>query len=280
MIVVRYTFFLIVLIASESAALRLSQRVWRLKKLGKNALSVASISSALLTSIPGSAMAGSSSTEEYLPRKLYPGTYKNFCGPTPEVSPADGCAAHGWHGDQPEDIVDEACALHDRSYCRCDSEFRQRTGKTISMLASQAALRFMTGNLLLKEGVDVQYLTCIDKADKELIKTGLTIRSKEETLTEAKPEDEPLRWFRERDADNTLARFEKVNLRIFLASLDADSKLLNTHKQAPSLSQLEARRSRDLEEALRINNGIIQKAASDPKVVQDDARILSSLESQ
>ncbi len=248
-----------------------------LKEVGRKVLAAASVSSALLTS----PVAMAASTEEYLPRKLYPGTYKNYCGPTPEVTPADGCAAHGWHGDKPEDLVDEACALHDRSYCQCDSDFRQRTGKTIKMLASQAALRFMTGDLLKKEGVDVPYLTCIDRADKALIKTGLTIRSKEETVTEATPEDEPLKWFRERDADNTLQRFEKVNLRVFLASLDSDSRLLNVQEgQKPSFTELEAARSKDLEMALKANSGIIQRAAADPKVLEDDRRMISLLEAK
>ena len=79
----------------------------------------------------------------YLPRVLFPGTYGNFCGPTPEhvwaeskhpntkvcntknivsrgktsrknrFSVEGGCAPHGRRGDAPIDVVDAACAAHD-----------------------------------------------------------------------------------------------------------------------------------------------------------------------
>ena len=67
-----------------------------------------------------------SPTEDYLPRRLYPGTYQNYCGPTPEVDRVGGCVAHGWHGDDALDSVDAACRLHDVSYCQCESELLQR----------------------------------------------------------------------------------------------------------------------------------------------------------
>lgn len=232
----------------------------------------------MLMGAPDSTFASSSPTEDYLPRRLYPGTYAEYCGPTPEVTPADGCAPHGWHNDKPADLVDDACRIHDINYCNCDSEFRQRTGKTINMLASQAALRFATGDLLKKEGVDMPYLVCIDKADKALIKTGLQIRAKEEQLVVEKPEDLPLHWFRDKDSD-TLARFEKINLRVFLASLDSDPKLLDAQgQQKRTLTELEATRSRDLRKALQANNGRMKEASSDPRVLDDDKALFDLLD--
>ena len=148
------------------------------------------------------------------------------------------------------------------------------------MLASQVALRFATGNLLKKEGVDLPYLVCIDKADKALIKTGLQLRAREEQLAEEKPEDEPLKWFRDKDSD-TLARFEKVNLRVFLASLDSDSKLLDTQRnRRNTLTELEAVRSKDLDRALKANNGRMRYAASDPRVLDDDKALFDLLDEQ
>ena len=255
----------------------------KLRERGKRALGVLSLSSALMTA-PETSVASTqpitSSTENYLPRKLYPGVYGEYCGPTPEVQPTDGCAPHGWHSDQPKDLVDDACRIHDMSYCNCDAEFRKRSGKTVPMLASQVALRFATGNLLKKEGVDLPYLVCIDKADKALIKTGLQLRAREEQLAEEKPEDEPLKWFRDKDSD-TLARFEKVNLRVFLASLDSDSKLLDTQRnRRNTLTELEAVRSKDLDRALKANNGRMRYAASDPRVLDDDKALFDLLDEQ
>ena len=53
--------------------------------------------------------------EYYLPRLVYPGTYGNFCGPTPEFP-------RGWHGNQPVDAVDRACQAHDAAYALPPSE--------------------------------------------------------------------------------------------------------------------------------------------------------------
>jgi hypothetical protein len=113
-----------------------------------------------------------------------------------------------------------------------------------------------------------------------LIKTGLQLRAREEQLAEEKPEDEPLKWFRDKDSD-TLARFEKVNLRVFLASLDSDSKLLDTQRnRRNTLTELEAVRSKDLDNALKANNGRMRDAASDPRVLDDDKALFDLLDEQ
>ena len=96
------------------------------------------------------------------------------------MSPRDGCKVHGEIG-RSADEVDEACALHDKSYCICDAELRERmNGKVINMLSTQAALRFFTGDILKAQGVDEKYVSCVDEADKDLLVRGLSIREKEE----------------------------------------------------------------------------------------------------
>ena len=212
--------------------------------------------------------------ENYVPRKIYPGTYQNYCGPTPEVSPRDGCQAHGWRSDVPSDEVDEACALHDKSYCICDAELRERmNGKVINMLSTQAALRFFTGDILRAQGADREYLSCVDKADKDLLVRGLRIREKEERMLEPLTEsDRRLSWFRqpERDRDHTLDRFENINLRIFLASYDKD--------RGTSLGVLEKERQQALKDALARNRGDMVRAANEAGVIEAAEKELRMLE--
>jgi tRNA pseudouridine-54 N-methylase len=106
----------------------------------------------------------------------------------------------------------------------------------------------------------------------------LQIRAKEEQLVVEKPEDLPLHWFRDKDSD-TLARFEKINLRVFLASLDSDPKLLDAQgQQKRTLTELEATRSRDLRKALQANNGRMKEASSDPRVLDDDKALFDLLD--
>tara|TARA_A100001035_G_scaffold272663_1_gene262239 strand:- start:53 stop:889 length:837 start_codon:yes stop_codon:yes gene_type:complete len=234
--------------------------------------------STTLGGLPSFAEAGSTDVpryENYIPRKIYPGTYQNYCGPTPEVSPRDGCKAHGWRSDVPNDEVDEACSLHDREYCICDANLRARMGgKVINMLSTQAALRFATGDILKVQGADSEYVACVDKADKDLLVRGLSIREKEErmsNLEQMTESDRRLSWFRKPsvDKDRTLDRFEKINLRIFLASYDKD--------QGTTLTALEKERQRVLKDALSRNQGDMVKAANDPVVVEAAERQLNML---
>jgi hypothetical protein len=135
----------------------------------------------------------SSTTENYLPRRLYPGTYANYCGPTPEITVRDSCRAHGWHGDQAVDDVDAACRLHDVSYCSCEAQLLSRLNRPddeqqqIPGLSSLIALRFITlpvAQTLLSldkaVGIDNEYLDCIHRADVRLITTGISIRQQQQ----------------------------------------------------------------------------------------------------
>jgi hypothetical protein len=120
-------------------------------------------------------------------------------------------------------------------------------GKDINMLASKVALRGYgpLREVLRKDGADPEYLMCIDAADKDLVKKGLALRAREERLLDGDddaplaPEDAALGWFRQKDEGNTLNRFEQVNLRVFLASLDSDTSA-DQRGDRPSLTQLEA----------------------------------------
>jgi hypothetical protein len=128
--------------------------------------------------------------ENYWPRRLYPGTYQNYCGPTPEITVGDDCRAHGWHGDEARDEVDAVCRLHDISYCSCEAALLSRQHKVadeqIPGLSSLIALRFVTlpaAQTLLhldQAVIDDDYLDCIHQADVHLIATGITIRRQQQ----------------------------------------------------------------------------------------------------
>jgi hypothetical protein len=166
-----------------------------------------------------------SPTENYLPRRLYPGTYGQFCGPTPEVEVKRSCTIHGWHSDEPIDLVDEACERHDIAYCNCEDELlsrRQAPKEDLPMLSSMTALRFATKPALTRVlPVDNAYFDCINKADREIIKTGIQVRS--DMQRSGCSTDPSLAWFCE-IGKGTLGVFEKVNLDIFLKDLDFDDQ--------------------------------------------------------
>ena len=182
-----------------------------------------------------------------MPRKLYPGTYKNYCGPTPEVDRIGGCVAHGWHGDEALDSVDAACRLHDVSYCQCESQLLERkiarqnrelsdNDESIPMLSALTALRFAT-RPAMNAVVDDEYYKCINKADRQLIVRGLEIRGEQQRA--GCSTDPALAWFCGKsttDEKDTLGAFEKVSLAIFLKSLDDDRAKLS--EQPSWLSQL------------------------------------------
>jgi hypothetical protein len=212
-------------------------------------------------------LSSTSSTADYLPRKVYPGTYKNYCGPTPEVQVQKGCTAHGWHGDTPVDLVDDACRLHDVSYCQCESQWLTRQHRTVEesvpLLSSMVALRFTMAapaaaatstlpatvqELIPKLPVDTDYRDCIHRADQELIARGIQVRSQMQAT--GCSTDPSLAWFcditttmvpsdtahrtnplKSRSAfgsgSSTLQVFEKVNLDIFLRDLDSDDDYYN-----------------------------------------------------
>ena len=210
-----------------------------------------------------------STTENYLPRRLYPGTYKNFCGPTPETSIKDGCTAHGWHGDDALDKVDEACRLHDISYCACETQLlsRKHSNEEIAGLSSLVALRFLTLPTLTKT-VDQEYLDCIHKADTNLIATGVRVRGEQQRSNCA---TEPS-WFCQATG-YTLGTFEKVNLDIFLRDLDADDP---NPRERDSLTTLERQRHNDLMNQLK-NGKTIAEASSSQLVQDDEMRLLERL---
>ena len=220
-----------------------------------------------------------SSTENYLPRKLYPGTYKNYCGPTPEITVQDGCRAHGWHGDAAFDDVDAACQLHDISYCQCESEFMTRTSKTAQTksLASLIALRFITLPALTRfDIIDRDYVTCINQADTELITRGIKLRQQNQQANCAT--NPTLGWFCQLDQRvGTLAAFEKINLNIFLKDLDFDESRASAVSVLPkgqrqqrvqTLSQLERKRQLDVKKNMK--NGMTVGDAVQSKTIQDD----------
>eukprot|EP00977_Amphora_coffeiformis_P016789 scaffold5314_cov167-Amphora_coffeaeformis.AAC.7 len=254
--------------------------------------STAASSSNLLATTPNSVV--KSPTEDYLPRRLYPGTYQNYCGPTPEVDRIGGCVAHGWHGDDPADAVDAACRLHDVSYCQCEAALldrKQQADESIPMLSALTALRFATRPAMNTAGVDAAYYDCIHKADQRLIATGLTIRGNQQRT--ACSTDPALSWFcgKSEGSKDTLGAFEKVSLNIFLKSLDDDENpgllaklpytIMNNNKQSVqsssvSLSALEKQRSLDLQRVLK-SGKTIAEAASSPEVMRDEQELLRRL---
>ena len=226
-----------------------------------------------------------SSTENYLPRKLYPGTYKNYCGPTPEITVRDNCRAHGWHGDEAFDEVDSACQLHDISYCNCESGLMERKAKTkqTNSLASLIALRFITLPALNRlDIVDREYLRCVNKADTNLITTGIRLRQQnQQSNCKINPS---LGWFcQDQQPFGTLAAFERINLNIFLKDLDSDESrsLVSVTKEQRhhTLSQLERKRQtgvkKNLKSGMTISDAIQSRAIED-----DEQEMLKSLQLQ
>jgi len=261
-----------------------------------------------------------SPTTNYLPRRLYPGTYKNYCGPTPETQVKGGCIAHGWYGDAPADEVDAACQAHDVAYCNCETHLlsRQRGAsgqdpnssddidsdaekEAVPLLSSMVALRFATKSTLQRTvHADAQFFDCINKADRQLIATGIRIRGEQQRS--GCSIDPNLAWFCDlNNGRGTLAAFERVNLSIFLRDLDSDDATAKPRQwqrqwqQQPfqfikwwtgravrgsyvdeTLSQLEQRRSNDL--WMYIQNGkTVADAAASEDVISDEKRILGKL---
>lgn len=257
-------------------------------------------------------VASKSSSENYLPRKLYPGTYKNFCGPTPEVTIKGGCQAHGWHGDDAQDEVDGACQLHDISYCNCESQLMSRkksngaADEQIPFLSSLVAVRFLyetnpdvTNKLITNDKVvDEEYVSCVHQADQNLLTTGIKLRS-EQQRTNCASDPSSLGWFC-RPGGDTLDAFEKVNLNIFLRNMDADSRIKEAKGGAvvrtsadggstavldPSarrttngitLTQLEQRRNTDLLNEIK-SGKTVSDAASSGKVGEIEEQMLRQL---
>ena len=248
------------------------------------------------------------SMENYLPRRLYPGTYKNYCGPTPETSVSDGCIAHGWYSDTPADQVDAACKQHDVSYCNCETQFLsrrashlQRNDETdsndenesktpIPLLSSLVALRFATQPILRSYyGIDNEYIDCIHKADQELLTTGIKIRGQQQQSSCSS--DPSLTWFCDLSGKGTLAAFEKINLDLFLRDLDAEDARSTTQLSKPSscsnamshfepsLRALEKKREEDLRDAIDSGKSL-SDAATSPAVwmIRDESWIGCSIE--
>ena len=161
--------------------------------------------------------------EYYAPRLLYPGTYGNFCGPTPEVSAGGGCSERGWKGNVPIDAVDAACLAHDMRYCACESALRERRGPraTPSSLSVLTALRTtgLSVPVLESLGVDEEYLGCAHEADVGLISDGMRVRSAAQRGgCTGSPYDAP-RWFCDLSGP-ILGRVELVDFGLFLSNLD------------------------------------------------------------
>jgi len=238
--------------------------------------------------------------EHYLPRRLYPGTYQNYCGPTPEIRVEGGkCSAHGWHGDDPVDRVDDACRLHDLSYCKCGSEFLARQGRPVvdsneddvpPMLSTMTALRFLTKPTLEKTvRADGEYFDCINKADRDLIATGVRVRG--EMQRSGCSVDPKLSWFCDLSGGGTLGAFEKVNLSIFLKDLDFDffeksgkstaaggvERPLQIPRKSLTLQGMEQRREMDLQKELHEGKSVAD-AASASSVKEDEERIIRMLQ--
>ena len=136
--------------------------------------------------------------ETSLPRLVYPGTYGNYCGPTPEVGSSGKCLARGWKGDSPIDSVDAACMRHDLSYCACGSELRanaaaEGTGAPpLSVLSVLTALRATKLGTLEYANADERYAQCVRAADARLISDGIRIRrASQRSQCDGSPFDHP-----------------------------------------------------------------------------------------
>ena len=195
------------------------------------------VAASVLTAAPLAAPAG----EYYLPRLVYPGTYGNFCGPTPEFP-------GGWRGDQPVDAVDRACQTHDAAYdlCRRGVLQRQGPGATPPLLSVLTALRStgLTARVLETVGVDREYMRCVHTADQGLIRDGLEVRSASQRAACAGDAYANPPWFCQLRS-LTLARIERVDFDLFLANLDWDDNLATTdatRRARPRLKALESSR--------------------------------------
>ena len=246
-------------------------------------------------------MLSSSPTANYLPRILYPGTYGNYCGPTPEVTCPD-CKPNGWRGAEPLDRVDAACARHDVDYCGCENAWRERrTARGLeadgSLLSVFVALRGFEWprTFLQARGIDDAYLQCVSRADAALLDKGISIRSEEQRSNCASSGS--LTWFCDKNKD-TLLRFERVNLAIFLKALDSDRRNADNDQQQvqqqmqtqqqvqtqvqtqqqppPSLEMLEGRRRRALKLA-DARGEPLAAAVSSPAAVEAEEGLLSLL---
>lgn len=201
--------------------------------------------------------------EYYLPRLVYPGTYGNFCGPTPEFP-------RGWHGDQPVDAVDRACQAHDAAYgvCRAGVLKRQGPAATPPLLSVLTALRAtgLTTPYLESLGVDGEYMRCVHSADQGLIRDGLEVRgSSQRDACSGDPYTNPP-WFCNLKS-LTLARIERVDFDLFLANLDWDDNLV-TAVPRPRLTALEGlRRAKLAREAARVP---LPKAAESVQGIEAD----------
>ena len=191
-------------------------------------------------SLPSTAVAD----EYYLPRLLYPGTYANYCGPTPEFPT-------GWHGDSPVDAVDRACQTHDASYDACAASLRARQGEraTPKLLSVLTALRVtgLTTPVMEYIGVDDEYLRCAHAADQGLIRDGIRVRGESQRAMCQGSEDAFPRWFCDLNG-LTLARIERIDFDLFLADLDWDDRQTNA-VGGPGLRLLEATRRATLKRA-------------------------------
>tara|TARA_B110001452_G_scaffold46594_1_gene35632 strand:- start:242 stop:1432 length:1191 start_codon:yes stop_codon:yes gene_type:complete len=185
--------------------------------------------------------------ENYLPRLLYPGTYGNYCGPTPEFP-------RGWHGDQPMDAVDLACQRHDAAYDLCASQLRERRGElpVRPLLSVLVALRStgLTERVLEAAGVDAAYGRCVHAADQGLIRDGLEVRGASQRAACVGDAFAFPAWFCELRS-LTLARIERVDFDLFLADLDWDDRLDEASRTAGRrrLKELEAARRAALNRA-------------------------------
>lgn len=212
-------------------------------------------SSVVVAALVASALAPTPAiSAEYIPRLLYPGTYGNFCGPTPEF-PA------GWRGDSPVDAVDGACQAHDAAYDACRVGLRDRRGAraTPGSLSVLTALRCtgLTEPILALLGGDDEYLRCVHSADQGLIRDGLRVRGASQRNSCTGDGFEYPAWFCQLRS-LTLARIERVDFDLFLADLDWDDAQRANAARAdqmvaprPKLKDLEARRRKVLNSGVR-----------------------------
>ena len=185
--------------------------------VGSSRSAVAALTLAATLCVPASADA------VYLPRALFPGTYGNFCGPTPEFCIERGCAVEGRRGSTPIDFIDAACLQHDIEYCACDAALQKRRGVAVSdhppplAMSTVTAVRGLVGDRLLRAaGGDDDFAACSHRADVKLIREGIEKRSAAQTSACAAAP----RWLCKRDLALTLGRFERVDLWIFERALD------------------------------------------------------------
>eukprot|EP00747_Dinoflagellata_sp_TGD_P046701 gnl/TRDRNA2_/TRDRNA2_144584_c0_seq2.p1 gnl/TRDRNA2_/TRDRNA2_144584_c0~~gnl/TRDRNA2_/TRDRNA2_144584_c0_seq2.p1 ORF type:complete len:247 (-),score=22.28 gnl/TRDRNA2_/TRDRNA2_144584_c0_seq2:48-788(-) len=219
-------------------------------------------------------------------RLFWPGTYGNYCGPTPEIAlrirskdaPPLTCAAHGWKADAPVDRVDSACLRHDLRYCSCEQDLlkrRRATSAEDKLLSVLTALRASgrTESAMIQRGVDADYRSCIRRADQGLIADTMRVRG--ESQRKGCPADMPLKfppWFCE-PRSWTLGRMERVNFDLFLADLDSDV----TDEGRSSLLALERQRRSTINSA--VDAGIpLPKVASSKAVLALESNMRALLD--